>query len=307
MALTEQQLEQRRNYVTGTDASIIMGVNPYQSVLELWQLKLGIAEPQDISDNPRVRAGNYLEPVVGKLFEDTTGKKLRTSEDLIVHPKHKWMGGNIDRYVDGEDAILEIKTASFGDGWGDQGENIIPKHYLCQCAHYMAICEVSKCYVAVLIGGWDFRTYIIQRNSRLEELLIEKEKYFWHENVKKEVMPEPRNLDDIVTMYRNQTIKEPAIADMSISVAVQALKINKNEQKILQLNEKELKDQIALYLKNKEVLLDDHGEIILTWKPTKDGVQFDTKLFAKENEALYKKYLKERAGHRRFLIKGESE
>ncbi len=305
--LTEEQIRERSQYVCGTDSSIILGVNPYESIIELWQLKLGLVEPRDLSGNPRVRAGNYLEPVVARMFSDNTGKQLLESPRMMVHPEYKWMGGNIDRMVVGEDAILEIKTASYADGWGEQGVNLIPKHYLCQVAHYMAVCQASKCYVAVLIGGWDFRVYTIERNLKLEQIIIEKERIFWEENVQGLMEPEPRNMDDVISLYRNAAIKDAAVADREVADKVSKLKMVKDKQKDLSSHEKRLKDEIALFMLDRDVLLNPNGDIMATWKYTKPPTYFDTKEFAKDNETLYNQYLKKRQSSRKFLLKGETE
>lgn len=306
--LTKEQLEARRKVITGTDASIILGVNPYESVIELWQRKLGYLEEKDLSDNPMVRAGILLEPVVKQMFEDKTGKIVdRFHGDMVISQRIPWMAGTLDGWLPNERAVVEFKTARFEHGWGKQGENIIPKHYLCQVAHYMAVTNADYAYVAVLIGGWDFRYYVIDKNEALEKLIIKKETEFFHKNMQEQQMPEPRNLDDIVTKYQNETLKDPIIADRDIMELVKQLKhfnkINKQGEKVV----KALKDEIALFMKNHETLLSPDGQPILTWKPTKDGVRFDAATFKKDNLDTYNAYLKVQPGSRRMLLKGESE
>ena len=97
MSLTEQQLIERQNYIGGSDASTICGVNPYGNIIELWQEKLGLKEIEDISDKPVIRAGNYLEPVVAQWFEDDTGKPLEIAKDTFYHKSIPYMAANVDR------------------------------------------------------------------------------------------------------------------------------------------------------------------------------------------------------------------
>src|SRR5271170_1103819 len=178
MSLTEQQLEERKNYIGGSDASTICGVNPYGNIIELWQEKLGYKEIEDISDKPVIRAGNYLEPVVAQWFEDDTKKPLEIAKDTFYHKTIPYMAANVDRLVTGESAILECKTAGRDIGWGKDGDNIIPDHYLCQVAHYVATLDLERAYIAVLIAGSDFRHFVYERNAKLEEMIIKKEKEF---------------------------------------------------------------------------------------------------------------------------------
>lgn len=305
--LTDQQIEQRLKFVTGSDSSVILGVNPYESIIDLWQYKLGLKEKHDISHNPRVAAGNYLESAVAKMFEDSTGKKTIESPDLIVHPQISWMAGNIDRAIGGENAILEIKTASSGDKWGEQGTDVIPLHYLCQISHYMAITGAARCYVAVLIGGWDFRHYNIERNLKLEEILIEKEKFFWEENVLKEIPPEPRCLEDVVKLCRGRVVPDPVVASPDVLDLVNGLKAIKEQKKDLEQREAETKNKIALFMREHEALASPYdGSYILTWKHTKDSEHFNKEIFKKEHPALYNEYLFKYHGARRFVLKGEN-
>lgn len=304
--LTEQQLKERRKYVTGTDASTILGVNPYDTVFDVWQRKLGLADEKDLSGNPRVEAGTYLEPAIRQMFRDKAGKLVTEPEEIIIHPAHKWMAGSLDGLVPEENAILEIKTAGFEDGWGDQGVNIIPKHYLCQVAHYMAVCDASYAYVAVLIGGWDFRYYKIDRSLKLEEKLVEKEYEFWHKNVLAQEPPEPRNYDDVVSLCRNKTIENPITSNTEIEEVIRGLKEVKHKTKRLQEAEKNLKNKIALYMRQHETLISHNGEILLTWKQAKDSARFDSKKFTKEYPDLANKFVNLSPGSRRLLIKGES-
>ncbi len=303
--LTNEQIQQRLNFVTGTDASTILGVNPYESILDLYLYKTGFKTAPDISDKPAVKMGNILEPVVCQLFTDATGIELAEHNELIIHSEHNWMAGNIDRKVKNEKAIFEAKTASYAHGWGEQGENIIPKHYLCQITHYMAVCDVVCCYVGVLIGGVDFRHYTIHRSTTLEKILIEKEHEFWHENVLKQIMPEPRTYDDIIIKYQNETLAKSVVATGEISKDIDNYRMCKQLIKEHSERIEELRDRIARFMGQHETLIDVNGQPAITWKPTKDSFRFDANAFKNEHPDLYAQYIKMSAGQRRFLLKGE--
>lgn len=302
--LTEQQKQERLGYVTGSDASAILGINPYTSAIDLYMYKTGLKVEEDISHRPHVRAGIMLEDVVGKMFEQETGKKITKPTKMFVHPKHEWMAGNIDGLIEGENAIIEIKTAGRSDGWGEQGENIIPKHYLCQVAHYLAVTNAEMAYVAVLISGWDFRWYRINRNAALEKLIIEKEKQFWFDNVKAEIMPEPRNMDDVISKYAN-TVDESIIATEEISLIISNLKSARTMIDDLEEKIQEYKDKITVFMKDKETLLDLNGKISITWKLSRESTRFDSNAFMKQYPKEFNEFVKVVPGTRRFLIKGE--
>ena len=181
--LTNEQKEQRLNYLTGTDAPIICGLSPFCTRHELWEYKTRRKVQEDISNKPAVKAGIMLEPAIRDWLAQELQVPIRTITKLIVHDELPWMAGNIDGHIvkDSmrEGAIVEIKTTSSPDGWGDSGSTTIPRVYLLQVAHYMAVTYSTRCYVAVLIRGVDFRHYTIDCDYDLESLLIQKEKEFW--------------------------------------------------------------------------------------------------------------------------------
>lgn len=302
MSLTEAQKEQRLNFITGSDCSTILGVNPYGNIIDLWQQKLRLAVAEDISDKPFVKAGNYLEPVVAQWFSDETGKLCEIDTEFKIHKSISYMAGNIDRKITGENSILECKTTSRDDNWGAYGDNIIPDHYLCQCAHYAAVCDVDRVFIAVLIRGSDFRWYTYERNAKLEEIILAKEKAFW-ECVKTETPPEPRTPDEVISLYSQATDEEPLIINEEIQVACERLFMAKVNTKINEKIQKDLETQIKAYMKNHDILHGHDGKPCVTWKNAKGSLRFDAKRFAEENQAIYEKYLVMGKPQRRFLIK----
>lgn len=302
MALTELQLQERLSYIGGSDASTICGVNPWGNIIDLWQEKLGLKEIEDISDKPSIKAGNYLEPVVAQWFEDETQKPLEIAKETFYHKTIPYMAANIDRLVKGEKAILECKTAGRDIGWGADGENIIPDYYLCQVAHYVATLDLERAYIAVLISGSDFRHYVYERNAKLEEMLIKKEREFW-DCVTNQTPPEPRTTDEVLSLYNQATEEEPLIADEDIEYAINLLRERKKTLSTLDDGIKSEEARIKAFMKNHNVLFDRAGRKIATWNNTKARTTFDAKTFAKENEKLYEKYLKSGNAGRTFRIK----
>jgi len=46
------------------------------------------------------------------------------------------------------------------------------------------------------------------------------------------------------------------------------------------------------------------GRVLATWKSAKGSMKFDAKLFEQSMPDVYKSYVREVAGSRRFLVKG---
>ena len=63
-----QWLKARTYGIGGSDASAIVGMNPYKTNIELFEEKTGRRIPEDISEKPYVKYGNDAEPLIRALF-----------------------------------------------------------------------------------------------------------------------------------------------------------------------------------------------------------------------------------------------
>jgi putative phage-type endonuclease len=302
--LTQQQLDERLNYVTGSYAAVICGLIPYKTKAQLWLEKTGRAVQEDISEKNYIKFGNYMEAGTANWFQNDSGKSLIFSEsDMLVHKDYDWMAGNYDFKLENENAILECKTAGRpGEEWGD-GENIIPPHYLMQVAHYCAVGNFDKAYIGVVFAlTREFRWYEYERNIKLEEQLIALEKDFWFNNVLADVAPEPTTEKDILCLYK-ETNSNPVIANQTTDeLVIKMIKLSA-EIKAKELEYKAVKDSIAVYMKDADTLIDSAGNVMATWKYTKPISRFDKESLEKDYPDVYKKYLTTTAPQRRFNIK----
>ena len=94
----EEWLELRKRGIGGSDASVIMGKNPYRSILQLWEEKTGKA-PITEAGNEAAYWGNVMEPIVRKEFTRRTGLKVRQKHFMIFHPEIPYMFADVDGIV----------------------------------------------------------------------------------------------------------------------------------------------------------------------------------------------------------------
>ena len=184
----EEWLESRRNGIGGSDASAILGLNPYSSPLRVYLDKIGKGEEQET--NEAMRQGTDLEQYVAERFVEATGKKVRRCNKILQHPEYPWMLANIDRDIVGENAGLECKTTSpYSKFKFDEGE--INPHYYWQCMHYMAVTGADRWYVSIVVLGKSHHVFCIERDEDEIAQLIEAEREFWEEHVVPKVPPLP--------------------------------------------------------------------------------------------------------------------
>ena len=101
----ETWLAERRLGVTGSDISVLMGVNPFKKTDDLILDKLGIG--RKFEGNAATRAGQILEPIVAKCWAERNNKEI-TQGVFMKHSDHERFIGTPD-FI-GDNFGLEIKT-----------------------------------------------------------------------------------------------------------------------------------------------------------------------------------------------------
>lgn len=192
----EQWKEQRRQGIGGSEAAICTNESKYEtSQRELYFEKIGaeVKLTRDDSSWFFFKRGHALEDLVAEMFARKTGFQVLIDTNFYRHPVHTFMQGNIDRVCilpDGTVAGLECKTST---PWAmDEWKNgKVPRAYLRQCQHYMAITDCDVWYIACLwgTGPQDFTAVRIDRDKEDEQRLIEAERVVWQDYVLSGIEP----------------------------------------------------------------------------------------------------------------------
>lgn len=194
-AITKDVKLNRQSYIGGSDIAVVMGESRFKTPLQLWLEKTGKVEMPDLSKNQNVRMGNILEQVVADLFTEETGKVVRQAPKGYTHPEYDYMVAHIDRIITGTDELLECKTCNAfkKEEWED---NNIPDEYILQVQWYLGITGRKKGYIAVLIGGVDFKYQVVEADPTLFSYMVECAKDFWNK-VQNNIPPELTDGDDV--------------------------------------------------------------------------------------------------------------
>lgn len=184
-----------RKGIGGSDASAILGLNPYKTNQELWMEKKGQMSPVDISGKSYVKYGNDAEPLLRALFAlDYPEYKVEYYDNnMIINKKYPWAHASLDGELmdpDGRRGILEIKTTNILQSmqW-EKWDNRIPDNYYIQVLHYLLVTEydfvVLKAQLKRVRDGevrLTTKHYHIEREEVLSDIkmLKEEEEAFWH-------------------------------------------------------------------------------------------------------------------------------
>ena len=195
--IREAWLKNRGTMIGGSDASAIIGLNPYKSSLDVWREKTGQAMPEDIGHKPYVQYGIQAEQYLTALFAlDHPRYQVAANTDYTVrrNPQYPFIGGTLDgdlvEIETGRRGVLEIKTTEIlnsmhREKWNDK----IPDNYYIQVLHYLLATgwdfAILKAQLKTVYDGADVRLntrhYVIERADVLEDLdyLLKQEIEFW--------------------------------------------------------------------------------------------------------------------------------
>ncbi|AXM89360.1 hypothetical protein B379_09580 [Anoxybacillus ayderensis G10] len=299
----EEWLSARRNGIGGSDASIILGLNKYKTPFELWLEKTGQVDLQS-STSDAAYFGTLLEDLVAKEFEKRSGKKVRKRNVMFQHPNHHFLLANIDRFIVGEKAILECKTASafLAKEW--EGDDI-PEAYIVQMQHYLGVLgpEYQKGYFAVLIGGQKFIWKEIERDDELIEMIFVAEIDFWKNHVEKNVPPalDGSSAAEEYLKKRYYKVETGKIVDLKYEYKNKIEELLSLKETIRELDERArlLENEIKNELKDAEIGFIQNYQV--NWKVVESN-RVDTKKLKSMFPQVYEQVTKKNS-YRRFEIK----
>jgi predicted phage-related endonuclease len=165
---------QRRSFIGGSDARIIMG-NDADALLRLWREKRGEAEPPDYSDNLIVQLGAATESLNRLWYERTTGQVIKDVQSWVRHPVIRWMAATLDGIVESTGAVFEAK---FMLPWSFSEEAAAEKH-MAQIHHNMWVTNSTAAVLSIITGGGKWVEIKVSADPLYQHLLLTAERKFW--------------------------------------------------------------------------------------------------------------------------------
>lgn len=265
--------------------------------------KQGKMPMPDLSGIEAVQMGHVMEPVIGRLAQNKLGVELTKIEEYRTHPKHEWFRAHFDfaGRENGEPILVECKNynAAVRNKFDDSG--LMPAADMAQLVHEAAVMGVQKIYLAVLFGGQEFVLIpkLVQEAEKDE--LIQKMAVLWG-HVQAGTQADPETTDQCRAMYPVSTsiskVANAAVEDWCMQLS----RIN-SEMKNLEEMEEVIKTHLQKYMGEADTLGTFDGKVLATWKSSKPSTKFNTELFKTAMPEVYKQFLVEVPGSRRFLTK----
>lgn len=183
-----------RGRIGGSDASAIVGMNPYRTNIELWQNKTGQVEAEDISEKSYVKYGTEAEQHLRELFKlDFPEYEVCYAENnMWLNDKYPFAHASLDGWLvdqQGRKGIWECKTTNILQSMQkEKWNNRIPDNYYIQLLHYFMVTEfefaVLKAQLKSEFNGDVYlqtKHYFIERADVKDDIkyLENAERRFW--------------------------------------------------------------------------------------------------------------------------------
>lgn len=271
----------RTQFLGGSDVAALLGLSPYTTPYALWAEKTGRTDPPDLSSKGAVLWGQVLEPVIAEYWARINGgiflgQRLRRR----FHPAFPFMSAEVDYYVysmgpppQRPDAILEIKTA--GDRmrgkWGDEHTDQVPPEYYVQALWQLLINpEIPKVIIAVLIGGQDFREYVVRREDAHGEIaaLEEAARQWWERHVINDVPPPIESTDRSVVdqVFELFDPEKAIVARKADETLIRRITRNKARVKAIETELDRDTARLCARIGHNEVIVDSENRVLASWK-----------------------------------------
>jgi len=181
---TKEWLDFRKKHITGTDASVIMGENPWKKPSQLLKEKLSI-EHQSFS-NEAMERGTRLEPIARDLFILRTGFKVKPA--VVV--KDEWAMASLDGLSDNGE-IVEIKCPNKEEVHAMAVSGKVPSYYRAQLQHQMYVTGADLIYY-FSFDGFDGVIVPVSRDDEYIARMVVEEKKFFDNMTSKQPIDEGR-------------------------------------------------------------------------------------------------------------------
>jgi putative phage-type endonuclease len=279
--------------ISGTEIGAILGLNPYQTPMDLYMRKLGLIDPPE--ENEPMKWGIAAEHVVARRYARETGFALAPDVDdgfdyryPLHHGDYEWWTGTPDRKVLTKDnaGLLEIKIVGerTAHQWGDPPDGDVPEQYLTQCAWYMPLLGVEWADLAVQIGNRDYRVYRINRDRELEDQLRDAALAFINDHLIPQVPPP---IDGSESSRRYLNYRYPRDEGPILEPTDQIILDNIQEYRKAKLTIKQWEETVAVFENRLKSIIGDCAGMKgdwgkLTWTKNKDSRKVDWEAAFKE-------------------------
>ena len=225
-------LEWRKSKVTASEAAVIMGCSPYDTVYSLWQKKTGRKPPTP--DNPAMRRGRELEEPIRQWYEEQVNEFF--PPEVVVNPLYNWCAASLDGISLDRKTILEIKTCN-AQVFEEALDGKIPENHTWQGLHQLACVPQATCVEFIFYHQNNYARVILNRDEDKIAEMIAEEQAFYEINILLDAEPELSE-KDYRDFTKNWLFIEDELRLLTDRVSEDMKKITEDTKRISELKKK---------------------------------------------------------------------
>ena len=277
--------------ISATEIPAIAGISRFGDEWTVYAKKFGIGEPEPPTEE--MIWGIELQPTIARVFGKRMDVPVEWFDRRVWSRTRPWQCCTPDALIlTDPKQVLECKTTSAhkaGD-WDREASDGdgAPDDYVAQVTWQLSTLELDVGWIAVLIGGNDFRTYRIERDPALERILLEAGEDYFLRHVMGGEEPAIGGSDRARNYLRKRYPREREKLRPATLEETEWLGQYAELRGLLHQGEvrrTELENQITLAIGDAEGLEWERGRF--TWKRTKDRRFVDWKALAEDQLALH--------------------
>lgn len=225
----EQWLRLKQNTIGSSEIGVICGLSQWSTPLELWARKTGKLAPEP--ENTAMWLGTKLQPIVGELFSQQTGRTIIEPNALYAHKYCEWATATPDFFVETEKSsveVLEVKTTSARAAhFWENGQ--APTLAYMQTIWQLGVLGIESGHIAALIGGQDFKHVEVEFQEPLFQQMLHLGAQFI-EAVKTDTPPKATESD--LKLLHELRVLEEAVVELPLELSDSVVAWHQLQQKI---------------------------------------------------------------------------
>lgn len=216
----ERWLDERDQGIGASEVSTLLGLNPWETELQLWARKTG--KVPRLKESEAMRIGLVIENTIAELFRQETGRIITDPGPYIIqrNPDFPLLGCTLDRTQDWHSSEIALVPSFVTHPWpgtlqlknvgwrvashwvNEDGDQVVPDYTDAQCQAEMHASQMEWGSAAALIGGNQFRWADIDRKrGAWFDDLKEAIDRFWRNHVQADIPPEATSKDAAILKH----------------------------------------------------------------------------------------------------------
>jgi predicted phage-related endonuclease len=174
MSTKSKQLIDRRTFLGGSDARVVMGRDE-KALLRLWREKRGETASTNLDSELIVQLGLVTEDLNRRWYERNSGHRVGRVQEHVKHRVIAFMAATLDGQIQETGAVFEAK---FMLPWSFSEEAAAEKH-MAQLQHNMLVAEAKSSVLSIINGGGKWVQITIDADPIYQTVLVAAERAFW--------------------------------------------------------------------------------------------------------------------------------